>query len=113
MIHQALYDQQNCLGCKGPRAIAIDPGLDKKGLDDCLQDPSSVDVIRANKSEADLHNITATPTFVIGPTIAVNRHRGFLVEGALEWTQYRRIIDSELSNIHTDKHQTILLNDFL
>ena len=105
VIHEALYDQQICLDCKGPRTIAISTGLNEQELDDCLQDPKIPDVIRTNKSEAGLHNITATPTFVIGPTIAVDRHRGFLVEGALPWTQFRHIIESELRRLQANNAQ--------
>lgn len=104
VVHQALYDQQNCLECKGPRAIAISAGLNERELNRCLRDPKLPELIRTNKSEAGLHNITATPTFVIGPTVAVDRHRGFLVEGALPWPQFSRIIDSELLSIQADKH---------
>ena len=101
LAHQALYDQQNCLPCKGPRAIAIAAGLSEQELDQCLKDPKIANVIRSNQSEAGLHNITATPTFVIGPTIAPERHRGIVVEGALPWSQFRRIITDELHQIQT------------
>ena len=99
LIHQALYDQQNCLACKGPSEIATAAGLNKQELDQCLKDPAIANVIRSNQSEAGLHNITATPTFVIGPTIAADRHRGLVVEGALPWQQFKRIIESELRKI--------------
>ena len=104
LIHQALYDQQDCLACKGPRTIAISAGLNEHKLDHCLEDPKLPKVIRTHKSEAGLHNITATPTFVIGPTVAVDRHRGFLVEGALPWPQFSRIIESELRSIKANNH---------
>ncbi len=104
VVHQALYDYQNCLKCKGPRAIAISAGLNDRELDRCLRYPKIPELIRTNKSEPGLENITATPTVVIGPTVAVNRHRGFLLEGGLPWPQFCRIIDSELLNIQTNKH---------
>ena len=100
--HQALYEQQNCLQCKGPKAIAIAAGLSEQKLDRCLKDPAIPNVIRSNQSEAGLHNITATPTFVIGPTIARERHSGLVVEGALPWPQFRRIIKDELSQIQAN-----------
>lgn len=103
LTHQALYDQQNCLGCLGPRAIAMEAGLREQELDQCLKDPAILIGIRSNQSEAGLHNITATPTFVIGPTIAATRHRGFIVEGALPWPQLRRIIEDELRSIKANK----------
>ncbi len=99
ITHQALYDQQNCLACKGPRSIAVEAGLSEQELDQCLQDPAIPNVVRSNQSEAGLHNINATPTFVIGPTIAPERHRGLVVEGALPWPQFRRIIEDELHQI--------------
>ena len=105
ITHQALYDQQDCLPCKGPRAIAIAAGLSEQELDQCLKDPIIPNIIRSNQSEAGLHNITATPTFVIGPTIAADRHRGLVVEGALPWPQFRRIIEDELQQIQASSRQ--------
>ena len=102
VVHQALYDLQNWLECKGPRAISIFAGLNERELNRCLRDPKLPELIRTNKSEAGLHNISATPTFVIGPTVAVDRHRGLLVEGALAWPQFSLIIDSELLSIQTN-----------
>ena len=54
-------------------------------------------LINANVSEAQLHGIRATPTFVIGPTRIDNTHRGEIVEGALPWTQLKSMLDEQLT----------------
>lgn len=95
-VHQALYDQQSCLECRGPGPIAIAAGVDDTALNRCLRDPATLEAVESNRSEAGLHDIRATPTFVIGPTISSDRHRGLIVEGALPWPQFRALIQQEL-----------------
>ena len=97
-IHETLYSQQNCLNCKGPTTIGINAGLNEQKLRRCLQEPAIADAVRSNRSEAELHGIRSTPTFVIGPTISPDRHRGKIVEGALPWDQFRALIQAELKN---------------
>ncbi len=99
-IHDALYAEQNCLSCKGPATIGINAGLDERQLQSCLQDPMVADTVRSNRSEAKLHGIRSTPTFVIGATIDPNRHRGTIVEGALPWPDFRALILAELKVIN-------------
>ena len=48
-----------------------------------MENPTTLSVIEANRSEAQLLGIKATPTFVIGPTRAEHRHQGTVIEGAL------------------------------
>ena len=67
-LYNALFDQQNCLSCKGVLTIAAEEQLDTTALQTCMDRKATVAVINANRSEAALHNIRATPTFVIGPT---------------------------------------------
>ena len=53
-------------------------------------------LITANLSEAKLHNIRATPTFIIGPSRPDEKHRGDIIEGALPWPQFKALIDQKL-----------------
>ena len=66
-MYSRLFEQQNCLDCKGVMAIAAEEELDSAALQACMERTSTVALINANRSEASLH-ISATPTFVIGPT---------------------------------------------
>ena len=99
IIHNALYAEQNCLNCQGPSTIGINAGLDEQQLQRCLRDPTVADTVRSNRSEAALHGIQATPTFVIGATLDSGRHRGTVVEGALPWREFRALIQVELNSI--------------
>jgi protein-disulfide isomerase len=56
-------------------------------------------LINANVSEAQLHGIRATPTFVIGPTRNDNTHRGEIVEGAMPWLQFKTMLDQKLTGL--------------
>ena len=67
-LYSSLFEQQNCLGCKGVLAIAAEAELNTSKLQVCMDRESTLALISANRSEASLHNISATPTFVIGPT---------------------------------------------
>ena len=98
-IHDALYAEQNCLSCKGPVTIGINAGLNEPQLQRCLQDPAVADTVRSNRSEAELHGIRSTPTFVIGATVDSTRHRGTIVEGALPWPEFRALIRAELNSV--------------
>lgn len=101
-VNQALYDQQSCLECRGPAAIAVAAGLNGETLDRCLRQPAILEAVRSNRSEASLHDIGATPTFVIGPTIGRDRHRGQIVEGALPWPQFKSLIEKQLKEVSLD-----------
>ena len=63
-----------------------------------MQQDTTQALINANLSEAKLHNIRATPTFIIGPSRTDGKHHGDVVEGALPWPQFRALIDQQLSN---------------
>ena len=93
----ALFDGQSCLQCKGVVAIARERGADATTLQTCMNRDSTKALINANVSEAQLHGIRATPTFVIGPTRTDNTHRGEIVEGALPWTQFKSMLDEQLT----------------
>ena len=93
----ALFDGQSCLQCKGVVAIARERGVDATTLQACMNRDSTKALINANVSEAQLHGIRATPTFVIGPTRADNTHRGEIVEGALPWAQFQTMLDEQLT----------------
>ena len=93
----ALFDGQSCLQCKGVVAIAREKGVDANTLQACMNRDATKALINANVSEAELHGIRATPTFVIGPTRTDNTHRGEIVQGALPWTQFKTMLDAQLT----------------
>lgn len=95
-LYAALFDQQTCLNCKGVVAIAAEQGFNPRKLQACMQTTATQTQINANISEAALHNIRATPTFVIGPTLANGKHEGEVIEGALPWPRFRALIDQKL-----------------
>ena len=96
-LYSALFDQQRCLECKGVIEIAKEINLDTSGLHACMQQDETQTLINANLSEAKLHNIRATPTFVIGPSRKDGKHLGDVVEGAMPWPQFQALIDQQLN----------------
>ena len=96
-MYAALFDQQTCLTCKGATGIANELNFDMDRLQSCMQRGATVALINANISEANLHNIRATPTFVIGPTRDDGKHHGDIIEGAMPWPQLKALIDQQLS----------------
>ena len=96
-MYGALFDGQSCLQCKGVVAIARERGVDATTLQACMNRDATKALINANVSEAQLHGIRATPTFVIGPTRTDNTHRGEIVEGALPWPQFQTMLDEQLT----------------
>ena len=95
-LYGAIFDQQSCLACKGVVKIAQEQKLDDTALQACMQKETTQALINANISEAALHNIRATPTFVIGPTLANGKHEGEVIEGAQPWPRFRELIDQKL-----------------
>ena len=73
-------------------AIAAEKQFDTTALQTCMKLKATMDVINTNRSEH-LHNINATPTFVIGPTRRNGSLDGRVVEGALPWSTFKSIID--------------------
>lgn len=96
-LYGALFDQQTCLECKGVIEIAKELSLDTSALQACMQREATDTLITANLSEAQLHNIRATPTFVIGPSRKDGKHLGDVVEGAMPWPQFKALIDQQLN----------------
>ena len=92
-MYAGLFNQQNCLGCKGVLAIAAEEELNTATLRACMERESTLAVINANRSEASLHNIRATPTFVIGPTQSDGTLDGRVIEGALPWSTFQSAIE--------------------
>ena len=95
-LYSGLFDQQNCLNCKGVLAIAAEEELDTTALKACMERESTLAVINANRSEASLHNIRATPTFVIGPTRSNGSLDGQIIEGAMPWDTFKSTIEEAL-----------------
>ena len=98
-LYSSLFDQQNCLGCKGVLAIAAEAELNTSKLQACMKRESTLALINANRSEAALHNISATPTFVIGPTQNDGSLDGQIIEGALPWSTFKSTIDKTLHGL--------------
>jgi protein-disulfide isomerase len=96
-MYRALFDQQACLQCKGAKGIALEQELNTTELERCMSRPTTLAHINANVSEAQLHSIRATPTFVIGRTQADNSHSGTIIEGALPWPQFKTMVDQHLT----------------
>lgn len=95
-MYSAIFDQQPCLACKGVIEIAKELSLDTSALQACMQREATDTLITANLSEAQLHNIRATPTFVIGPSRNDEKHLGNIIEGAIPWPQFKGLIDEQL-----------------
>lgn len=98
-IYSHLFDQQNCLSCKGVIAIAAEEELNTTSLEVCMESETTLAMINANRSEASLHNISATPTFVVGPTQGNDSIDGRVIEGALPWSTFKLIIDKALHGL--------------
>ena len=64
-----------------------------------MESKATVAVINANRSEASQHNISATPTFVIGPSQSDSSLDGHVIEGALPWSTYQSTIDEALHRL--------------
>ena len=95
-LYGALFNQQSCLECKGVVEIAEELNIDSSALQACIQRDATQAVIAANLSEAKLHNILATPTFVIGPSRADGKHYGEIFEGVMPWPRFKAVIDQQL-----------------
>ncbi len=98
-MYSGLFDQQDCLSCKGILAIAAEEKIDTASLQSCMERKTTVAVINANRSEASLHNIRATPTFVIGATQGDDTVKGRVIEGALPWSTFKTTIDKALHDL--------------
>ena len=98
-IYARLFEQQNCLDCKGVMSIAAEEELDTAALQACMERTSTVALINVNRSEASLHNISATPTFIIGPTQSNDSLEGRVIEGALPWSAFKEAIDEALRGV--------------
>ena len=98
-MYAGLFNQQNCLGCKGVLAIATEEELNTAALRACMEKETTLAVINANRSEASLHNIRATPTFIIGPTQSDGSLDGQVIEGALPWSTFQSTIETALHKL--------------
>lgn len=96
--YQALFNQQNCLNCRGPLAITATTGINKDELEQCSKDKRIKQAININTSEAELNGIRATPTFVIGRSNQ-SMHSGKIIEGAIPWEEFQANVESALSHI--------------
>ena len=98
-LYSGLFDQQNCLNCKGILAIAAEEELNTTALKACMESESTLAVINANRSEASLHNIRATPTFIVGATRSNDSLDGQIIEGAVPWDTFKSTIEKALHRL--------------
>ena len=96
-LYSALFNQQTCLECKGVVGIAESIDLNTSALRACMERKATETLITTNVSEAELHNIRATPTFVIGASRHDGKHHGDVIEGAMPWPQFKALIDQRLN----------------
>ena len=95
-VYSALFSKQQCLSCLGPIQIAKEYGLRNQGsLKGCLKSNNISQAIASNTSEASLNNIKGTPTFIIGPSHG-DQHSGQLIEGVMQWPEFKKRIDKLL-----------------
>jgi protein-disulfide isomerase len=99
-MYDALFDGQSCLQCKGVVEIASEQRLDANTLQACMNREATTTLINANISEAQLHGIRATPTFVIGPTRSNDTHRGVIIEGSMPWAEFKMMLDQQLTALN-------------
>ena len=98
-MYTSIFNDQNCLSCKGVIAIASEAKLNTADLEACMKRNSTLAGINANRSEASLHNIRATPTFIIGPTQSESTLDGSVIEGVLPWETFRATVEEALSKL--------------
>ena len=94
--YQSLFSQQNCLSCEGPAAIVSADAARQEQLSRCAETSPTRLLVNTDRSEAGLLGIRATPTFVIGPTVSNDLHRGRVFEGAMPWLSFQQEIDKAL-----------------
>ena len=102
--YRRLFERQSCLSCDGPISMASEDGATRDRLRRCIEEKGINILVNTDRSEASLHGIRATPTFVIGPTVSVDLHRGRVLEGALGWNAFRQQVDQALrrANVSID-----------
>jgi protein-disulfide isomerase len=64
-IYEALFENQELLESKGPRAIAIEHGLDAAQLDTCLKNPATQQILTQEIEEGIQLGVAATPTYFV------------------------------------------------
>ena len=97
--YKRLFDRQACLACDGPIKIASSNPEQQDALRQCAESAQTRLLVNTDRSEAGLNGIRATPTFVIGPTIGPDRHRGRVIEGAMTWSAFKALVDKELQSL--------------
>ena len=105
--YRSLFERQNCLSCEGPAAIVSSDATRQKRLSRCADTTSTRTLVNTDRSEAGLLGIRATPTFVIGPTLGEDQHRGQVLEGAMPWPSFRKVIDQALEQAKASAGPTI------
>ena len=110
-VYHSLFDQQDCLQCKGPLNIAKEKNEEPAELDQCIRQKKVDQAININISEAQVNGIRATPSFIIGPTKS-DLFEGLVITGARPWNEFRDAIQRELSKSRRESLSKTLKDQF-
>jgi protein-disulfide isomerase len=94
-FRHALFDQQDALASEPYARIAGELGLDVERLEACRKDGRQADNVRADMALAQLSNISATPSFVLG-RIVNDEFLGETFSGAQPYENFKAKIDEAL-----------------
>jgi protein-disulfide isomerase len=94
-FRHALFAQQDALASEPYARIAGELGLDVERLEACRKDGRQADNVRADIALAQLSNISATPSFVLG-RIVNDEFQGETFSGAQPYENFKAKIDEQL-----------------
>jgi len=90
--HDALFAAQGHLGDSTFPTIARELHLNVAGFTACQQSIALATQVQRDQAEAMHLGLTATPSFVIGPTTSDGKTTGVVLSGALPVGEFRRVI---------------------
>lgn len=99
-FRHALFAQQDALASEPYARIAGELGLDVERLEACRKDGRQADNVRADIALAQLSNISATPSFVLG-RIVNDEFQGETFSGAQPYENFKAKIDEQLKAAQT------------
>ncbi len=99
-FRHALFDQQDTLASEPYARLAGELGLDVERLEACRKDGRQADNVRADMALAELSNISATPSFVLG-RIVNDEFVGETFSGAQPYENFKAKIDEALKAAQT------------
>ena len=94
-MREELFKHQEDLSTEALGRYAEAIGLDRKGFQSCMQDPSTARSVRNEMDQGRRAGITATPSFIIGRVERDGNVRGLrMVAGAVPYTTIRAAVES-------------------